>query len=376
MIRIQHPPRLDWEQRVEKFGLLYHTFEGEPYWFESAHYELSMGEVETLENATIELHRLCLAAVEMVIRNDYYQPFGIQPALWDLIEWSWRNQNPGLYGRFDLGWDGMTPPKMYEYNADTPTALLEAAVIQWQWLQDFEPNADQFNSIYEGLIETWKALAEAGRIPGGKVWLTHDEETEDWMTIVCLQETAQEAGLNAEAIILSDIGWNHQRGAFVDLTDEKMSTIFKLYPYEWMVKDQFSAGFLSSYRTHSWLEPAWKMILSNKAILAVLWEMFPQHPNLLPAYLKQPESSLGFVRKPFLGREGANVTVDGIDETPGSYGAEGYVYQSKYRVLPFDGYHPVFGSWVIGDEPRGLGIRESKSFVTDDKAHFVPHLIR
>ena len=57
-----------------------------------------------------------------------------------------------MYGRFDLAYDGTTPPKLLEYNADTPTSLLEAAVIQWRWQQDMRPERDQFNSIHERLL--------------------------------------------------------------------------------------------------------------------------------------------------------------------------------------------------------------------------------
>jgi len=35
-----------------------------------------------------------------------------------------------------------------------------------------------------------------------------------------------------------------------------------------------------------WIEPPWKAVLSNKGILPLLWEMFPGHPNLLPAYFE------------------------------------------------------------------------------------------
>ena len=38
-----------------------------------------------------------------------------------------------------------------------------------------------------------------------------------------------------------------------------------------------------------WLEPAWKSIISNKALLPLLWEMFPNHPNLLPAYFAEDD---------------------------------------------------------------------------------------
>lgn len=80
------------------------------------------------------------------------------------------------------------------------------------------------------------------------------------------------------------------------------------------------------------IEPAWKMILSNKGILAILWELFPNHPYLLPTY-RRPDASLastGFAKKPLLSREGENVTLSTDGQTVsahngGRYGDEGYV---------------------------------------------------
>ena len=37
--------------------------------------------------------------------------------------------------------------KSFEYNADTPTSLLEAAVVQWQWLEQIEGLAHRDNLI-------------------------------------------------------------------------------------------------------------------------------------------------------------------------------------------------------------------------------------
>ena len=61
-------------------------------------------------------------------------------------------------------------------------------------------------------------------------------------------------------------------------------------------------------------EPFWKLIVANKAILPLLWSMFPNHPNLLPAYYDDPETELGkvpqgsnWVSKPLFGREGLGV---------------------------------------------------------------------
>jgi glutathionylspermidine synthase len=159
-----------------------------------------------------------------------------------------------------------------------------------------------------------------------------------------------------------------------------LGAVFKLYPWEWMVREEF-APFLANAST-LWIEPAWKMLLSNKAILPILWELYPGHPNLLQAHLDHPGSLTFWVRKPLLGREGANVTIHGPEgdiETDGDYGEEGFVYQDLARVEPFDGKMPVIGSWVIGHEPgdsaAGIGIRESDGPITGNFSQFVPHLV-
>lgn len=138
--------------------------------------------------------------------------------------------------------------------------------------------------------------------------------------------------------------------------------------------------------TTCWIEPAWKMLLSNKALLAILWELFPGHPNLLPSSLDGPRElaatgtgagdggGLGYVAKPLLGREGAGVTI----HEPGSPAVlrdEPCCYQELAPLPDFDGNRVVLGAWVVEDEAAGLGIRESAGPVTDEYARFLPHVI-
>ena len=61
--------------------------------------------------------------------------------------------SPSIYGRFDLRYDGAGPAKLLEYNADTPTTLLEASILQWNWLKDTHEGDDQWNSLHEKLVE-------------------------------------------------------------------------------------------------------------------------------------------------------------------------------------------------------------------------------
>ena len=39
-------------------------------------------------------------------------------------------------GRFDFSWDGKNPPKMLEYNGDTPSMTIESSVVQAEWFND------------------------------------------------------------------------------------------------------------------------------------------------------------------------------------------------------------------------------------------------
>jgi prepilin-type processing-associated H-X9-DG protein len=122
------------------------------------------------------------------------------------------------------------------------------------------------------------------------------------------------------------------------------------------------------------------MLLSNKGLLPILWELFPGHPNLLPAYEKPDPLGGYYVRKPKLSREGANVTwVDGgvaVEETGGNYGHEGHVYQAVADLPEFDGNRAVCGVWVVDHAPAGLGIREDTRRITGNLSRFVPHFFR
>ena len=364
-------PRIDWPQKVEALGFHFHSMDG-VYWDERAAYRFTADEVDTLEAATGELHARCLEAVQSVVAKRDYSRFAIPEAFHGLIESSWADRDKSLYGRFDLSWDGTGEPRMLEYNADTPTALLEASVVQWYWLQDVLPDADQFNSIHEKLIERWKAMR--GELPAdSRLYFSADPESaEDQGNLEYLRDTAIQAGLDARSIAIADIGWDGAR--FVDLEGRAIAALFKLYPWEWLVREEFGQHLLK--RTMNVVEPAWKMLLSNKAILPVLWEMFPGHPNLLAASFEPGRFSTDYVKKPLYSREGANVsiTTGGTTvEAPGEYGAEGFIWQSYHELPRFDGNYTVIGSWVVGEEPAGIGIREDASPITRNSSRFVPH---
>ncbi|HJQ45142.1 MAG TPA: glutathionylspermidine synthase family protein [Amycolatopsis sp.] len=378
-------PRRDWQRIVEEQGLVfgtparYGTGADRPYWDESVHYVLEMDEVLSLEADVELLHSMCLEAVDNVVLTERYREFGIPEWVWPHIAESWKRRDPHVYGRFDLRYDGSGPAKLLEYNADTPTSLLEASVLQWHWKTEVFPDDDQWNSIHEKLVERWGEIR--GHLPDSDAyftWSSADPTGEDHITTSYLQETAAEGGLDTVGIAIEEIGWDPVLKRFVDLEEAPMNTIVKLYPWEWVVDEEFGRHAVETLPRTLWVEPLWKMLLSNKTLLAVMWENYPGHPNLLPAFVDEPGILTEYVRKPKLGREGANVQIvapGSETETPGVYGQEGYVFQAFDPLPEFDGFRPALGAWIVGDASAGLGIRETAGLVTDDGAAFVPHRI-
>jgi glutathionylspermidine synthase len=384
MKRILSSPRPGWQDTIKRQGLLFsRTVKPDgsalEYWNEGAYYEFTSAEVEMLENVTEELHGMCLAAARH-LATGAMGTLGIGSEALALAAASLEQGDPAVYGRFDLAYDGVRPPKMLEYNADTPTGLIEASIVQWYWLQDVKPENDQWNGIHEALIAAWTKQA-AGRGGQGTLHVAHtevEESGEDWLTAAYMRDVADQAGWNTVGINMSDIGWDNDRKLFVDLDEQPIRTMFKLYPWELMMREEFGRQILAHPGTVQWYEPAWKMLLSNKALLAALWKLYPDHPNLLPAYLDEPNGMTEWVAKPLHGREGDNIVVfteDGTYSQPGDYGAEGWCYQQWYPLPDFDGNHPVLGTWVVDGESVGVGIRESDGYITDYFCRFVPNII-
>jgi glutathionylspermidine synthase len=378
MKRVAIKPRADWERKVEEIGLIYHHTEGRPYWNEAAYYSFRSSEIDRIELATNELHEMCLQAAQHIIDHNRFKGLAIPDAAIPVIEQAWEDEPPALYGRFDLSYDG-DQLKLLEYNADTPTALLEASVAQWHWLQELFPKLDQFNSIHEKLLAKWRDLKPYVANPLYFAYLEAPdvEDSEDLMTVSYQMDVASQAGIESVLMRIDDIGWEEQQNCFVDLNGRPIRNIFKLYPWEWLLRDPFANQLLSTYTLTQWIEPIWKMLLSNKAILSILWELFPGHPNLLECYFNQPKRLTDYVKKPLLSREGANLTIQrggSVQQTEGPYGEEGFVFQKIARIPNFDGAFPVLGSWLIDGVAAGIGIRESPTPVTNNLSCFVPHL--
>jgi glutathionylspermidine synthase len=383
--RIAIAPRPDWQVTAEHYGFLFHTIDGAPYWDESAYYTFTLEQIERdIEAPTQELHSLAMSMVDEIVSSEaLLTKLTIPERYWNWIADSWRQRQPHLYGRMDLVYDGMGPAKLYELNYDTPTAVYEAAFFQWIWLEQQQQrgvlpkHADQFNQLQELLILAFATIAKT--LPRPFYFAAVRNNAEDQGTIAYLRDCALQAGLHAEVIALEDIGLS-SKGRFTDLQSRVIGSLFKLYPLESLFTDAYGPSLPGS--RIQLLEPPWKAVLSNKGILPLLWERHAGHPNLLPACFDENSNAPlthGWVRKPLLSREGANVQIALSSgeriESPGRYAQRPAIRQAFHPLPRFDGGYPLIGSWVVGDKAAGIGIREDATLITRDTSRFVPHII-
>jgi glutathionylspermidine synthase len=383
MKRITVPARPDWQEKARAVGFGFHEMYGEPYWLDDVAYSFSMEEIEKeLEAPSEELHEMCMDLVgDIVASEEYLDRLAIPDELRDVVRRSWERGDRHLYGRFDLAYDGTGPAKLLEYNADTPTSVFETGYFQFNWLTDqvdlgvLPPEADQFNSLQEGLIEAF------GEFPKDAIFhfAAMLDNEEDRGTTVYIMDCAVQAGHRVDLLDITQIGIDAQ-GRFTDLQDRVIERCFKLYPWEFMLREPFAQQLIPSGDV--FIEPAWKAVLSNKGLLPLLWQRHPRHPNLLAAYFPD-DAQAGdlneFVRKPLLSREGENVTItrngEVFAQAEGEYGEEGFVIQAYAPLFASEGGYAVLGSWMVGDRACGLAVREDRSPITANLSRFIPHFV-
>lgn len=383
MQRISSKVRPNLDQVAKENGFEFHVIDNETYWDESHYYQFTLNQIENdIEDPTAEIHAMAMdCAAEIFKDEQHLQTLGLPFAYWDYVANSFKQKDPFLYGRIDLAYNGTGPAKLYEFNYDTPTSLYEAAYFQWLWLEDAKKsgllaeNTDQYNLIQEKLIERFASIN-----PDKTMYFASTRgHNEDIGTTEYIRDCATQAGLTTQFICLEDIGLD-QSDQFIDLDYQQINHIFKLYPWEFMFEEEF-ASFLPLSNTR-WIEPSWKWVLSNKGFLAFLWHKNKGHPNLLETHIEdnsQSQVASGWVRKQFLSREGANITLNAGSGkylvADGPYAGHKTIRQACHLLPDFDGNFPVIGSWVVGDEAVGIGIREDLTLITQDTSRFVPHCI-
>ncbi len=379
---------------LEQLGFLWHTDSDETPYLADALVRVRPKEAEAYYRAGNELYDMFVAAGEHIIENNLFHEIGIPFNLVELIKQSWESDvHWHLYGRFDLagGIDGKEI-KLLEFNADTPTALFETAIVQWAMLKrNGLDEAAQFNGVYDALLDNFKRIVtleesvedfheryEGWRFLFSSVRGNAEEEN----TVRLLQYIAQEAGFETEFAYIDEIEFDEREGIFYQGLNYELW--FKLIPWEDIALEEPDLAMLLAQIVRNQkaiiFNPAYTLMFQSKGILKILWDLYPNHPLLLESSFEPLKGKMQ-VRKPLFGREGGNVAIlegDGqsvVVDMPGEYANFPMLYQ-EYVDLPEDADGRRYQAGLFfAYESCGLGFRRG-GLIIDNLSKFVGHIIQ
>ncbi|MEO5373096.1 MAG: glutathionylspermidine synthase family protein [Alphaproteobacteria bacterium] len=387
MRRLDTPPRADWRRRLDEYAYGEAAAPAAVSWNESVRYEFSADEIDTIEGVANEVHGLVHDAVRHLIERRMLALISLSPKAGVMIEAGWQDywsggrpqdRLGGLFGRLDFAYDGAGSLKLLGCDYDGPSGLFEASIVQWTWLQDRFPDADQFNGLHEGLVERWRSLS-VGMRNRSRVHLTcatPDVAREG--ELAYLAATATEAGIPATTLAIQDVGWDGRR--FFDLDEEPIDWLLKLYPWEAMLEEEYGGHLVTSGIPV--LDPVWRLPASNHGLLATLWELYPEHPNLCRASLSERDlaGAKVILRRSMLGLDHPAERLSDasgiIAETAEATNPGGHVHIAMPPQFEADGARAILQAWMVGDACLGMTVRETTDLLVGPDAATVPHLFK
>ena len=367
------------EKKLYDDGFFYWNSDKE-YWIEDEAVVFTQNEADEIVKATNEIHAMGKDFIGDVIQRGDYEIFSRPSYQLNIpeIERSWRENNFDLFGRFDMGMTKNGVPKVFEYNADTPVTYMEASKIQEDWYQDKKQNYGQFNHMREAMIKRWSQFKDKN---GSKLvhMMSDGNIQEEYESCDYMKTILNQAGLEGKWIGTKNFQVDKETGYFFDADGERIFSLYKIVPWDFILDDSW--GMLLGETTNV-IEPAWKYLLNDKYLWALLWKKYPNHPYLLETVLNPEDVQMwtkDFVMKPAQGREGNNIQMFRNKEiesfTAGLYGSIPVIYQERCEPLFLNNAYYGIGSWVVGDNAVSIGMRKDEKEIIQNISCYVPHLI-
>jgi len=353
-----------------------------------------------IRRATNELHRMFLRATDHVLENDdLLRRFNLPPALWPRIHQSWNNRrNQMITGRFDFSVNDRGL-KVYEYNADSASCHMECGLVQNRWAAHFGCTAGWCpgEDLHEDLVDAWR---ESG--VDDILHIMQDRDLEETYHALYMKEAIEKAGIRCKIIHgTSGLKWDDE-GWVCDADGVRIKWVWKTWAWETAL-DQLREELdddAVEIRPHLDIdrrsqkpslvdvllreevmvfEPLWTLIPSNKAILPVLYEMYPNSRYLLDSRYELTEElrRSGYVVKPIVGRCGANISIfnrreELIDETAGQFDNRDQMYQERFRLPQLEGRNVQICTFTVAGTYGGACVRVDMSPIITTNSDLFP----
>lgn len=340
--------------------------------------------------------------------EELFGELGLPEATWRAVRTAVSERLPTVIGRFDFAWtaEGL---KMLEFNADTPTGVVEAFHVNGRICAEYgsaDPNAGMAAHIGSAFREAVEAYRSDGRRTDRVVFSALDWHEEDAGTTRYLQ--LQSGLAEARFAGLADLRVYGERLCLLrdDGEHEPIDLLYRLHALEKLAEDRDADGYptgahvldLIAERKLAVLNPPSALIAQTKALQALIWGLSEDgafytaeereaiRTYMLPTFLENRfAGQAAYVTKPVLGREGGGVTLfeaDGsLAERDGEafYWEQPMVYQQRVELPVVPIRHEggttearlLWGSFWIGGAASAV-IARAGGRITGNLAYYVP----
>lgn len=339
--------------------------------------------------------------------EELFRELGLPEATWRAVRIAVSEGQPTVVGRFDFAWtdEGL---KMLEFNADTPTSIVEAFHVNGRICAEYGM-ADPNEGMAAHIGEAFREAAEAYRLDGYRtdsiVFSALDWHEEDAGTTRYVMRQSGLAGARFAA--LADLRVYGDRLCLLrDGEHEPIDLLYRLHALEKLAEDRDTDGYptgahvldMIAERKLAILNPPSALIAQTKALQALIWNLYEAgqfyaeeereaiRAYMLPTYLENRfEGRCAYVTKPILGREGGGVTLYEADgtflERDGEtlYWEQPMIYQQRVELPVVPVRHEggtadarlLWGSFLIGGRASAI-VARAGGRITGNLAYYVP----
>ncbi|EMM0836776.1 bifunctional glutathionylspermidine amidase/synthase [Enterobacter ludwigii] len=356
---------------------------------------------QELIKATNELHLMYLHATDKVLKDDNLLAlFDIPKILWPRLRlsWQWRRHHM-ITGRMDFCMDERGI-KVYEYNADSASCHTEGGLILEEWVKNgYRGNG---HNPAEGLLEE---LTGAWKHSHARpfVHIMQDNDVEEDYHALFIQRSLLQAGFETKILHgLNALSWD-AAGQLIDDEGRHVNCVWKTWAWETAIEQirevsetEYAAVPIRTGHPAGDVrlidvllrpevlvfEPLWTVIPGNKAILPVLWQLFPNHRYLLDTDFEVNDllKQTGYAIKPIAGRCGSNIDLisagdEVLDKSSGKFVDRKNIYQQLWCLPKVDGKHIQVCTFTVGGNYGGTCLRGDDSLVVKKESDIEPLIV-
>ena len=374
-----------------------HFINQDPYQY----FTISESAEQELIKATNELHLMYLHATDKVMKDDNLLAlFDIPKILWPRLRLSWqRRRHHMITGRMDFCMDerGL---KVYEYNADSASCHTEGGLILEQWLKQgyYGTGHNPAEGLLDELAGAWKHSRARPF-----VHIMQDKDLEENYHAQFIQRSLTQAGFESKILFgLDELRWD-AAGQLIDADGRLVNCVWKTWAWETAIEqvrevsaEEYAAVPIRTGHPQNEVrlidvllrpevlvfEPLWTVIPGNKAILPVLWSLFPHHRYLLDTdfVVNDELAKTGYAVKPISGRCGNNIDLisphdEVLDQTSGQFVDRKNIYQQLWCLPKVDGKYIQVCTFTVGGNYGGTCLRGDDSLVVKKESDIEPLVV-